>query len=155
MPANAVVIDTNLLVLLIVGIASPSYIARHKRLQAYTRQDFLLLTDFLSRARRVVVTPNTVTETSNLARQIAEPARSHIHRVLHAFLQTSEEVYVASKTAANHASFVRLGVADAALLDMIGEDHMLLTADLDLYLEALGAGRETVNFNHYIEANRP
>ena len=123
MPANAVVIDTNLLVLLIVGIASPSYIARHKRLQAYTRQDFLLLTDFLSRARRVVVTPNTVTETSNLARQIAEPARSHIHRVLHAFLQTSEEVYVASKTAANHAALLRLDVADAALLDMIEEDR--------------------------------
>ena len=33
------------------------------------------------------------------------------------------------------------------------KNHTL--AHLDLYLEALGAGRETVNFNHCIEANRP
>ena len=67
MPAKAVVLDANLLVLFVVGIASPSYIAKHKRLAAYTENDFALLTDLLSAAGSVIVTPNIVTETSNLA----------------------------------------------------------------------------------------
>ena len=36
MPAEAVVLDANLLVLFIVGTVSPSLIPRHKRLPAYT-----------------------------------------------------------------------------------------------------------------------
>jgi hypothetical protein len=39
MPANAVVLDANLLVLLVVGIASPSYILKHKRTRADSAHD--------------------------------------------------------------------------------------------------------------------
>ena len=80
MPANAVILDSNLLVLLVVGTTSRSYIGKHKRLRAYTDRDFVLLLEVLSAAQRIIVTPNTVTETSNLAGQIAEPARSRISR---------------------------------------------------------------------------
>jgi hypothetical protein len=47
---GAVVIDTSLMVLLIVGSASRDYIARHKRFCGYTVDDFdvlgLLLSEF-------------------------------------------------------------------------------------------------------------
>lgn len=62
MPARPIVLDTNLLVLLIVGIASPTYIAIHKQLRAYSLQDFDLLTRLLETASRIIVTPNTLTE---------------------------------------------------------------------------------------------
>lgn len=155
MPANAVILDANLFVLWVVGLASPSYIARHKRLQAYSAKDFSLLTDMLSQASRIVVTPNTVTETSNLAGQIAEPARRHIFTILVTVLQKAEEIYVSSRRASENASFLRLGITDAALLDIMTEDHILLTSDLDLYLQASRQGMKAVNFIHHIEANRP
>jgi hypothetical protein len=154
MPANAIVLDANLLVLLIVGAASRSYIARHKRLRAYAARDFALLTDMLSAAPRIILTPNTVTEASNLSGQIAEPARSHIFAVFRALLPTADEIYVESTKAANHMAFTRLGVADAALLSIMAENRTLVTADLDLYLEAARHGYAAINFNHLIEANR-
>jgi hypothetical protein len=154
MPASAVVLDANLLVLLVVGVASGSYIAKHKRLRAYTENDYTLLTELLSTAPNIIVTPNVVTETSNLAAHIAEPARSHIHRVLRTLLKTTEERYVESKLAAEHVAFIRLGITDAAILDVLSDGHTLLTADLDLYLEALRHGHKAVNFIHHIEANR-
>ena len=54
MPADAIILDANLLVLFVVGAASPSYIAKHKRTRAYTIRDFELLKDILSRASRII-----------------------------------------------------------------------------------------------------
>ena len=155
MPADAVVLDANLLVLWVVGLASTSYISRHKRLQAYSVNDFSLLTNFLSRASRIVVTPNTITETSNLAGQIAEPARTSIFASLRALLQNTDEIYVESQRAADHAAFPRLGITDSVLLSTMTENHTLVTVDLDLYIQASRRGMKVVNFNHHIEANRP
>lgn len=154
MPANAVLIDANLLVLLVVGTASGSYIARHKRLRAYTQRDFVLLTDLLAGASRVIVTPNTVTETSNLVGQIPEPVRSRIYAVFRAFLSVADETYIESKQAAQHHAFPRLGVTDAVLLNIVSSGHTILTADLDMYLEATRRDYAAINFNHHIEANR-
>ncbi|MSP01969.1 MAG: hypothetical protein EXR07_13095 [Acetobacteraceae bacterium] len=154
MPADAVVLDANLLVLFVVGAASRSYIAKHKRLRAYTEKDFTLLLDVLSASPRIVVTPNTLTETSNLLRQIAEPARAHIYAVFQALLADTDEVYVESDRAARHAAFPRLGLTDAALLTVVTAGHVLLTADLDLYLAADRQGQAVINFTHHIEANR-
>jgi hypothetical protein len=155
MPADAVVLYANLFVLLVVGVASPSYISRHKRLRAYSARDFSLLTNLLSRASRVVVTPNTATETSNLASQIAEPARTPIFMVLRDLLQRTDEIHVERRRALNHPSFPRRGITDAALLSTLTENHTLLTMHLDLYLQAARDGMKAVNFNHHIEANRP
>jgi hypothetical protein len=153
MPHNAVVLDANLLVLLVVGMASPACILRHKRLRAYNVRDFELLRTVLSSASRVIVTPNTVTEASNLAGQISEPARTLVFTKLRALLTIAEERYVASRRVAENSTFLRLGITDAVVLDVMDVSSILLTSDLDLYLEAARQGRTAVNFNHYIAAN--
>lgn len=73
MPEKAFVLDANLLVLLVVGLASPEHIAIHKRLGEYSKVDFDLLTQLLADASRIVVTPNTLTEAVNLSAHIDEP----------------------------------------------------------------------------------
>ncbi len=155
MPGNGVVLDANLLVLLVVGSASEYYISKHKRLRAYTVRDFRLLANYLSMAAHIVLTPNTVTEASNLASQINEPARTHILGFFRALLQKLPEIYVNSRDAAKHGAFLRLGITDSVLLREEFAGNELLTADLDLYLAAAHAGRPVTNFNHCIEANRP
>jgi hypothetical protein len=155
MPVKAVVLDANLLVLLVVGLASPSYIIRHKRLRAYSVQDFSLLQKLLSAAPRIIVTPNTITETSNLAVQIADPARKHVSAALKLLLMKTEEVYIDSRAASEHVAYPRLGITDSVLLGTLAGGYTLLTADLDLYLEAHHQGYMAINFIHHIEANRP
>jgi hypothetical protein len=145
-----IIIDTQLLVLYIVGCTSPQYIRRHKRLRdVYTEADFDLLTRMMARSSRVVVTPNVLTESSNfLLSYIDEPARTRIMEKFQQLIAGLEEDYVPSERAAERPEFVRLGLADAVLLDAGDESRTLLTADFPLYEAALRSGRLAVNFNH-------
>jgi len=142
-------IDTNLLVLFVVGTASKEYIAKHKKLTAFTVEDYDRLVKIIARASEVLVTPNTLTETSNLAAYINEPARSKVLNVLRTVIASaSQERYVPSSVAAERKEFVRLGLADAALLEIAAKDVTLLTTDFDLYNIALAKGAQALNFNH-------
>ncbi|MDE0626808.1 MAG: PIN domain-containing protein [Bryobacterales bacterium] len=144
-------IDANLLVLLVVGSTGRDLISKHKRLRgAYTAEDYDILVDLISPVDRVFVTPNTLTEVSNLLGHHAEPERSQLFDKLRTLIQESEEIVIASEDASSNRKFRRLGLADAALLELITTKSPLLTADLDLYLAALAKGHEAaVNFAHY------
>ncbi len=147
-------IDTNLLVLLVVGLASKDFLARHKRLREFSVADFDLLSSIVNTHSPIVITPNVWTETSNLARQIAQPARDLVSRVMQEMISRTEEAYVASSSAGRRSEFLRLGLSDAALLELKPNAIPILTSDLDLYLAAQRSGREAVNFNHIREANQ-
>lgn len=66
-------VDTNLTLLLVVGLTDREYIARHKRLAAYRVADFEALGATLRASSEMVFCPNVWTETSNLARCRATP----------------------------------------------------------------------------------
>jgi hypothetical protein len=144
----AIILDTNLLLLLVVGITSRELIDVHDRLAQYSDADFDLLGAYLGRASPIVVTPHTLTETSNLLRQIRNPHRDNISATLRALVNRVEERFVDGRTACEHADYLRLGLTDCALMAIGGEDEELLTVDLDLYLAALHRGQRAVNFNH-------
>lgn len=146
---GGLLIDTNLLVLFVVGTAAKEYIAKHKKLTEFTVEDYDLLVKLIARASEVLVTPNTLTETSNLAAYINEPARSKVLDVLRMVSIDSQERYVPSSAAARRSEFIRLGLADAALLEATAaEKATLLTADFNLYHAALAKGSQALNFNH-------
>lgn len=144
------IIDTQLLLLFVVGATKRSYISKHKRLKAYSEADFDLLRELIAQHDNVVVTPNTLTETSNWLGHIQEPMRSEVFAVFGAIIQLADERYVESRALCGDRAFVRLGLTDAALLDLAGDHDILLTADLGLYLA--GAKNGAVNFNHIREA---
>ena len=80
-------IDSNLLVLLVVGSVGLDLIAKHRRLRDYSRDDFETLVDLLSHVDHLYVTPNTLTEASNLLAQHGEPERSLFLEHLRAIIQ--------------------------------------------------------------------
>jgi len=59
----------------------------------------------------IVVTPNIMTEVSNFAQQIAEPARARIATAFAALLDRLDEQYVSSKQAASQLEFPPFVVA--------------------------------------------
>ena len=136
-----------MLVLLIVGATSRDLINKHRRLQSYTAADFDLLLRLIN-ASEIIVTPNILTETSNLASQIGEPARARIAETFQRFVGTARESYIESRIAAEQPAFPRLWLTDAAILAGMRDPTVLLTADLDLYLAALNQSRKAVNFHH-------
>jgi hypothetical protein len=149
---KAVAIDANLLVLFIVGTTSAEYITKHKRCAVFEQGDFELLVAVLLEAAETIVTPNTLTEASNLLRQIGEPARTEVCLVFQAYIRNATERYVESHQATNRTEFIRLGLADAALLEIQKDDVVILTTDLDLYLSACRDGRSALNFFHLKQA---
>lgn len=149
MPPAGFFIDANLLVLLIVGSVGEELIARHRRLQQFMPEDYRSLHNLLDRVDQVFVTPNTLTETSNLLAQHGEPERSRFLDKLRSVIQESREIHVVSEVASQNNAFKRLGLTDAALLEVATVDTPLLTVDIDLYRAAWVKGRETaVNFTH-------
>ena len=149
MASAGLFIDANLLVLLVVGSAGRDLIAKHRRLKEYTAEDYDTLVDQIGRVDRVYVTPNTLTETSNLLAQHGEPERSLLFDKLRILIQGSEEIVVTSEQASGNSAFGRLGLTDAALLEAITAERPLLTVDLDLYLTALTKGEDAArNFTH-------
>jgi hypothetical protein len=143
-----VLLDTMLLVLLTVGTASREYVRTHRRLQHFTAADFDLLIDNASRMSDIIVTPNTLTETSNWVKMIGEPARSHIAATFRHLIGAFEERYVASKEAAEDLEFPRLWLTDAGMLRELANGHLLMTSDFRLYEAALRRGFNALNFNH-------
>ena len=132
-----------------VGSVGRDLIAKHRRLREYTADDYEILIDLLDPVDRVFVTPNTLTETSNLLAQHREPERSRFFDMLRYLIQETEEIVVASARASDNDAFKRLGLTDAALLEVVTEDTPLVTVDLDLYLAVLANGTDAaVNFTH-------
>lgn len=146
---SGIFIDANLLVLLIVGSIGEELIPKHRRLQRFAAEDYQTLRNLLDRVDQVFVTPNTLTETSNLLAQHGEPERSRFMDRLRTVIQESREIHVVSEVASQNNEFKRLGLTDAALLEVATAETPLLTVDLDLYLAALTKDQGmAVNFTH-------
>lgn len=152
MSYRRLILDTNLLLLLIVGSTSRKYISQHKRLRAYSETDFDLLIKIISHAPNIFVTPNTLTETSNLIRHIAEPARTKIIKFFRDYIPSADEHYCESRRATTREEFIRLGLTDSVILHEMADDFILLTDDLGLYLAAIDEGYSAQNFNHLRDA---
>ena len=143
-------LDANLLVLLVVGSESRELISKHRRLRDYSAEDYDILCEFLDNAKGLYVTPNTLTETSNLVRQHRDPEGSLLMRRLEYLIYESQEITVASTKASTNRNFQRLGLTDAVLLETVTEEIPLLTVDFSLYLAAIASGEErAINFTPY------
>lgn len=148
-PGPGLFIDTNLLVLLVAGRTDLRLIAKHKRLRKFTIDAYDRLTDLIVESGQVFVTPNTLTEASNLLDQHRDPERSRCFDTLRELIETTEEIIVRSVNAARNRAFRRLGLADAALLEVVSNATPIVTVDLDLYLAALTKAPEgALNFRH-------
>lgn len=144
-----VLIDANLLVLLVVGLKDPALIGKHKRTSTFLAEDFDLLENRLDVYEAVIVTPNIVTECSNLLRHTSVPLAQELMDILGQLVAYVDERYVASSKAAQIPEFQRLGLTDAAAIDIVGPASHLLTVDLDLYLAAsCKSPGHAFNFNH-------
>ncbi len=130
-------LDTNLLVLLIVGSVDRGQVERHRRTRRFTVGDYDRLVRILEGFEHILVTPNTLTEASNLLERRGGP---RFLRKLRHLIAVSREIVVISAEAAATPAFERLGLTDAALLQAISNRRPLLTVDFDLYAAALAKG---------------
>ena len=141
-------LDTNLMVLFVVGATHPALIARHKNVSRFRAADYLRLVSLLRLSAQIVVTPNIATETSNLVRQIAAPYDIQLSDTLSRLLNRFIETIVSSASAAADVDHGTLGLADAATLRALKQGWHLLTVDAGLHRIASRRGLAASHFDH-------
>ena len=133
-----VLLDTNLLLLFVIGAIDPGRVLRHKRTQKYSLRDLDVLKLYIQQnGDALVLCPNVVTEASN---HLSPDQTGELAATLHAVVAGAEERGIASADAMKRSEYLWLGVADAVLLTLCQEDAVLLTDDGPLHSAALSAG---------------
>lgn len=92
---RAVLIDTNILLMYVVGTLDPRLIPTLKRTKIFTVEDYTTLSQFLEHFRTIVTTPNILTEVSNLLDgSIAEPRRTRVFQIFAEAVKVIPERYI-------------------------------------------------------------
>ena len=128
-PPTSYFVDANLLVLLVVGNVDREFIPRHRRLNGYSARDYDRLLELIERVERVHVTPNTLTEASNLLSVRGRLDRNPFLMELRRLIERSREIVVGSDVASSSRAFVLFGLTDAALLEVATSETPILTTD--------------------------
>lgn len=136
MAVREVTVDTNLLMLVVVGSVARERIETHRRLKSFRGGDYDRLLALLGNVRRIWVTPNVLTETSNLLGLDGSDQSRPYAVALRNLIGNSVEVYVPSDLAAGRGEYQYLGLTDAGLLEAAGPSRPLLTVDQRLFSAA-------------------
>lgn len=145
---KGVLVDTNLLVLLVIGLYDPDRISSFKRTATYSQSEFETLTSFLDAFDTRLTTPHVLTETSNLIGQLPNDETPKVRSVLRRLVRQLAEKTAPTKDIVSHPSFLSFGLTDSAIRRIAPGKHLVITDDLPLYHFLSSNGADTVNFNH-------
>ncbi|MCC5613443.1 hypothetical protein LC612_43920 [Nostoc sp. CHAB 5834] len=147
--SRGVLIDTNLLILWVVGAMNPSQISTYKRTNQYSSEDYSLLTSYIDRFKVILTTPNILTEASNLLEGYTykgQQALSLLERVA----QKTQEVFHSSLSIMDiHSkSYLKFGLSDAIIHHLAADNYTVLTDDLKFCSYLQSQGLLAINFNN-------
>jgi len=145
---RGILVDTNILLLYVVGSFDPQLIPRFKRTRQFTVEDFQRLAALLGRFRAIVTTPHVLSEVNSLSSQLTDPAKSGYFAEFARRIVVLDEHYVASRTVAQLVLFPRLGLTDVGILHLSKGGYLVLTDDSLLCRFLENAGVDVLNFNY-------
>lgn len=145
---RGVLVDTNLLVLLLVGLTNPARITTFKRTQSYTVEDFGLLQNLIVWfGKPLIATPHLLAEVSNLT-DLPDREMIQVRKLFQSLVERLEEQYDTARDLVATAFFQKFGLTDASIAAVSGKGVLILTADLQLQLALQAKGFDALNFNH-------
>lgn len=145
---RGLLIDSNLLVVLIVGASDPGQVGRVKRTEGWLVEDYELLRDLAASFPSVITTPNLLTEASNLLNNAAYGAlRDECFARLKLWAERLRERYLPSRNLARDPAFADYGLADAGVVRLAKEGFLVLSTDGPLCARVASEGAAALNFD--------
>lgn len=135
-----IIIDSNSLLVLLLGLINPSLINTHSKTSIYDEEDYHTLVDVIQDINNVIVLPNIWTEVDNLLNKLSGGYKDlYIQKIVQTIKETSEK-YIESKVVENNYAFYDLGLTDTLILEYAKDCEMLITSDSQLsdYAKANG-----------------
>jgi len=145
---KGILIDTNLLLMLLVGSVKPDMIPNFKRTRIYAKEDYYTLRKLIGCFNSVVTTPNVLTEVSNLSNSLEGKYKSQFYKIFSDTISILEERHIESRKAVSFNEFDRFGLTDSIIFHVSKGSYLLLTDDFRLsqYIQSLKF--DVINFNH-------
>ena len=148
MSPRRVALDTNVFLLLLVGLARRTAISQHKRLDSYDVGSFDLLCRLLANYDEIVVTPGCLAETTDLV-DSDKNSRAGCYQILKELIRsegTLVERHIPAIKIVDEQSFMWLGFADASYVKLAEEGIPVITADFKLYQQVAARNEQSINF---------
>jgi len=139
-------VDTNLLLLLVVGTFDPSRIRKFKRTQQFSSADFDLLVSFLQ-PFEVITTPHILTEMSNLGGQLGSDFLKAFFSVYAKMVQKLTEITHSSSEVVQSDLLISFGLTDAAIGLVCSSSVAVLTDDNTLASVLAARGAQVMTFD--------
>lgn len=146
--SRGVLLDSNLLLVYLIGQWNPEQIGRFKRTASFSIEDFLLIVHLVRFFSRVVTTPNILTEVNSLSNQLSEDYKPTYYSKFSEQITLLNEQYVPSSDVASMNTFGRFGLTDCGIEELTRNRYLVLTDDLRLSVHLQTAGVDALNFNH-------
>lgn len=146
-PSRSAVLDTNLLLLWLVGQVDLTLVRTFKRVQDFTPKDYTILRTTLTPFNTLMTTPHVLTETSNFIYQAPPHRRVELLAALERFIDGATEVVSQAREVIRFPGFRALGLTDTALSILSGK-ATVVTIDYKLCGKIEARGGRCINFNH-------
>ncbi len=145
--AKGVLVDTNLLVLFLVGTVNRQRIPNFKRTGDFTIEDYDLLVRLIDWFGQLIATPHVLSQVSDLT-DLTGNELAEIRELFKVLVENIEESYDTSRLLVGDPAFKRLGLTDAAIATVCSRGVLVLTADAQLHVVLQERGIDALNFNH-------
>jgi len=148
MVRGALVLDTPIVLVLVVGAVDPALLGSIQHLRAYNPDDYPLVLRIASSYTLIAVTPHVLTEVAYFITKVRGSTGAELRLKFGELVQAFRERKPPTRRLARRAEFRWLDVADCSLLDAAGRNDVLFTGDAKLMDQQLRLGGQAINLNH-------
>ena len=110
---RGLLLDTNLLLLFVVGECDIRAVQTFKRTKIFAIEDFYLLQKFVRHFAKIVTTPNVLTEVSSFLNQLPDAIKAQHFQQFSRAIQTFDEKHAERARLAVMPLFLRFGLTDS------------------------------------------
>lgn len=146
--ASTLLIDTNLLLLLLVGAVAPHLIGTHRRLSQFDTADFERVAGLSEDHASHVTLPNILSEVSNFIGSGRQQIAPDASEALAQYTRFVDEVYQPSLSVVDTPLYPRLGLTDSAIFMLSSKPVTVVTVDHQLYGILAHNGVTAINLMH-------
>jgi hypothetical protein len=144
---KGVLLDTNLLLVYLVGLIDRNLVPSFKRTEGYRTEDFDLLVTLISPVEKLITTPHVATEVHSLAGHLDGNAKYRFRDLFESIIPNVKESHRPAKQLCTGSAYKTFGLTDAAI-HKIGQRRLVLTDDFPLSAYIQNTGGNVLNFTN-------
>ena len=146
-----ILLDTNILLLYLIGSFKIEFIKQFKRTCKYDLDDFEVIELVVSYFSKIVITPHILAEVWNFAEKITEPYLTGFIESSISKLEIFTEDYISKGEIIIDPHLLKLvGVTDLSIIIAAKSgNYLILTDDLRAYNAFLHSKVNAINLNHF------